>query len=295
MAEKQKIFDGSEVPTKRHRDDLVVCSDGSELSEADVWYDCRNIAHCDKDSAHDADVTIVEGVLMEVDSWVTQYTTEGEDYAEGFLCCIDEDSSGWPQLVEEWVDDGEAIDILESAHDDGDLELPGYDDFEPGPDKYEYETVKEYLLDFGIPSYAKVVAYICERLDSNDCELEYTSSDYACYSDSGCCLFSWQIDEYEEQTDFERHPELQELHDQDRLDDVLDDVNCDAYVYRTQRREKNEETGHYEQVGRETYKCWSDTDNITTYHSPGGQWYYVVPAERMEELYREALIELMGG
>jgi hypothetical protein len=141
-----------------------------------------------------------------------------------------------------------------------------------------------------------VAEYVFEELDGSfDCELEYDSNEYAGYSDAGCCLGSWDIGEYELQIDINDCDELKALHDRGDLDDILDDVNCDVYVSRSYRREKNEETGYYENVGRETYMPYhrnSDHPDIMAITSPGGQWRFVVPEERMSELVLEGYAKL---
>lgn len=139
----------------------------------------------------------------------------------------------------------------------------------------------------------KIADKVCEDIDGEfDCEQEYSHNEYSCYDGDGCCLFSDAIGEYENQLELSAYDELQELHDDDRLDDVLDDVNCDVTVSRSKNRVKNEKTGYYEGVGRETYKDNSDHPCLMTYHMPGGQWHFVVPAGRMEELITEAILEL---
>ena len=83
------------------------------------------------------------------------------------------------------------------------------------------------------------------------------------------------------------------MHDDDRLNDVLDDVKSDSYVSRSRRRVKNEETGRYECVGRETYDPYgSKYPDIMTYHCPGGRWDFVVCEDTMNEYLLDGLTEL---
>jgi hypothetical protein len=136
-----------------------------------------------------------------------------------------------------------------------------------------------------------LVNAIYERARSDDCDAEYQRSEYAAWSGSGCCVWSFSIDEYEQQTDINYIPELKELHGLGELDDVLDEYNGNCGVWRSKRREKNEETGRYEEVGRETYDG-GNCPFLTTYHNPGGAWHFVISDNRMRELASEAIVNL---
>jgi len=144
----------------------------------------------------------------------------------------------------------------------------------------------------------EIVAMVCEELDGDsDCEPEYTRSDYDAYSGKGCCLDSFSIGEHEDQIEINGHDVLRVLHERGDLDDVLDDVNCGVCVNRNCQREKNEETGYYENVGRETYMPYEHNREYPTlliYTNVSGQWRFVVPADRMEELVCAALLEYHG-
>lgn len=258
--EKQKTFGTivgmeSTVPVKPDPDALVECSDDTMIRRGDARYDCKGDAHRTDSDVHESNVTIVTEVLDNVDKWVTEYATENDDYADGYAHIINETSHEWPDLVKEWL-----------------------------CDNYEFEWETD----------DKLVELICEALDGEfDCEPEYDCSEYAAYSGSGCCLWGTDIGECEEQTEISRFEELQALHDEGILDDVLDDVCSDAYVSRSHRRELNEKTGLYENVGRETYNRYHDDyPCLTTYHSPGGRWDWVVSYDRMKELVAVAIIEL---
>ena len=258
--EKQKTFGPvvgmePEVPVGTHASDMVVCSDNTEMLILDAFKDCRGNYHSTSDDRHDADVAIVTEILENVDKWVTEYTTENTDYADGYSHCVDERSHNWGDLFEDWIKEN---------RDD-------YDDYD---------------------DYATIITKMVENADSDDCEPEYNRNEYASYSGDGCCVDSYAIGEYEEQIDINEFPELKALHDELRLDDILDDVNCDAYVSRSYRREKNEKTGHYENVGRETYMPYEHNANhptFETYHTPGGRWDWVICADRMNELFEEAI------
>jgi hypothetical protein len=65
-----------------------------------------------------------------------------------------------------------------------------------------------------------------------------------------------------------------------------------VYVSRNRRREKNEKTGYYECVGRETYMPYdhcADHPCFEVMTNPGGQWHYVVSADDMRGLVRSFL------
>jgi len=244
------------VPVRAHPDDQVVCSDGNTISHCEVCYDCRGGAHSNDQDCHDANVTIVTDILNEEDEWTCEYCTENEDFADPYFCIVDETKSEHADIVERWLEDNWG----------------------------NYLSSMEELVDA-----------VVDGIDGSFhcCEAVYQRSDYGCYAGDGCCLFSTTIDEYENQVDFERRPALQELHDKGVLDDILDDVNSDAYVCRSRRREKNEETGMYEYVGRETYDPHgSDYPSLMLYHNPGGCWHLIVNADTMKEVIIEAIIRL---
>jgi hypothetical protein len=268
MTEKQATIFGTNEPVATHRDDVVECSDGSNCSRKEAFADCRGEYHCTEQERRDADVLIVEDVLDGVVKWAEGYCTENSDYADGYFCCVSETSHEWSGPIEEWVEYG-AEDIL------GHVDLADTDG----------------LVD-------SVVSYISENLDAGfDCEPEYNHTDYSNYSGDGCCLWGFKIEEHEEQVDISCFDELKDLHDQRRLDDVLDGVNCDAYVNRNRRREKNEETGYYENVGRKTYMPYDRDDENPTFEvcfTIRGGWDFVVSAERMTELVGNALLDYHG-
>lgn len=245
------------VPSARLANDEVVCEDGWICKHSEAHYDCEGRAWGEAVTRHDADVETVSDILDGVDKWVCECAQQ-DDYASGYIHIVDEVSHEWPERVREWIE-GRYGDWL------------GHTDFDAEP----------------------VIAKVCEELDGEfECDVEYTSNEYAAYNGKGCCLWAFDIGECEEQVEIDNYPELKVLHDAGRLDDVLDDVNCNAYVSRSCRRVKNEETGYYENAGRETYMPYAhnkDHPDITTCHMPGGQWMFVVDAERMEELVREAL------
>lgn len=260
MAELQKTIDGDWVPTAPHPDDIVECSDGRVCSRRDALVDCDGGYHSDDEDRHEANVEIVSEFLDGVDKWSEKYHTEDGDYADGASYIVDEVSYDWPGRVEEWIE-GEY------------------------GDNYGHTNHDDYL--------DELVKHVCERLDSDDCESEYNASEYACYSGDGCCLYSLDIGECEDQIEINKIPALKHLHDCGELDDVLDNINCDAWVRRSYRREKDEETGYYMSVGRETYMPYGDRDDpdLLVGTAPGGQWQYVVPAEKMRELVEEFLAD----
>lgn len=256
----------ADVPTERHDDDLVECSDGTVRCHADVHYDCRGGAHGSDEDRMESNVEIVTEVLMKVDEWVVEYTTENSDYPDGYAYICDEDAVNWRDRFVEYVRER-----LEYEFD--------LDDLDTGDDRDEW-------LD-------SVADAVYERCDAGmDVEAEYDRNEYACYSGSGFAPYSLDIGEYENQLDIAEFDELQALHDAGELDDVLDHVNCDVYVNRSKRREKNEATGRYEDVGRETYMPYKHSEehpNLMTYHSPGGQWHYVLSAESVDQMIEDEL------
>jgi hypothetical protein len=265
MCSLQKMLDGSVAPVAPHPNDIVDCSDGSSCRRADALRDCAGGYHRTDDERFDAEVQIVSDALDEHAKWAEDYCTGNGDYPDGYAYIVGERSSEWPDRVREWVE-GEYGDTY------------GHTDFD------------DYI--------DEVVEAVCAELDADfDCEPEYSSNEYAAYSGKGCCLDSFSIDEYEDQVEINGHAVLKELHDRGELDNVLDEVRCDAYVSRDRRREKNEETGRYEYVGRETYMPYANRADYPTLDlciSIGGQWHWVVDADRMKELVADAILEYHG-
>lgn len=256
------------VAPARLPSDLMECSDGVSRSHSIVNYDVGGNAHADHETAHESSVQIVTDFLDEYAKGQTAYYTENEDYPAGYSHIVDEMKHGWKDTVIEWVE-------------------------------AELDEEHEKLLPDLIVSWKelkklaeKVGERVWEELDASECELEYTPHDYACYNGNGCCLYSDSLGEVEDEIPFDYAEVLAKAHEQGILDDILDDVNADCVVDRNRRREKNEETGRYEFVGRETYRMYQEEPyGITIYHCPGGQWQFIVPQERMRELIVEAIKE----
>jgi len=249
------------VPTRKHYDDLVECSDGNSVLHGEAFYDCNDCPHSTEEDRDEAELTIVTEILDGVAEWACTYARENDDYTSGYDHIISEVSHEWPDRVGEWFSDN-----LEdwSGHS-------------------KYDDCKDKLIEF-----------ICDDLEGEwDGDWEFGGNEYAAYSGSGCCLWGTDIGECEEQIDIASYPVLQELHDCGRLNDILDNYNGELYVSRSRRREKNEETGHYEYVGREHYDVYgSDHPDIMGYVSPGGRWDFIVPESKMQELLTEAIIRL---
>lgn len=165
--------------------------------------------------------------------------------------------------------------------------------FPLGETSHEWRNCIEDWLEDAYPGRFgdNIIKAIYEEMDESDAEPEYNSNDWDAYSGDGCCLYSFEIGEIEEQIDVASIDELHELHIRGDLDTILDNVNCDVYVMRHQRRVKNETTGHYENVGRKTYNQYDrQHPTFEVYTNPGGQWQFVVSAERMKELLVEAIL-----
>lgn len=248
------------VNSRSMPDDTVIASDGQPIRLGDAHIDCRDNPHRTEDECFDANVEIVTEILMSHDEWVTDYCTENTDYPDGYVHIVGECSHDWPERIEEWIRD-----------EDGGSD--GYTDYE------------DY--------FNKVVAAVHDRIDGEfDIECKYDANEYARWIGPGCCLYSLDIGEYENQIEISSHPELQALHDARILDDILDHVNCDVYVSRSKDRVLNEETDRYEYVGRETYGPDAKYPCLWVYHMPGGQWHYVVPDDSMREYLANAIVDV---
>ena len=93
------------VPTRKHYDDLVECSDGNMIAHGEVCYDYNGCAHSTDEDRHDADVVIVSDFLDGVAEWSCQYATSNADYAYGYAHMIDEGCYNWWNRVKEWFSD----------------------------------------------------------------------------------------------------------------------------------------------------------------------------------------------
>jgi len=221
-----------------------------------MFNDCRGNAHGTNEERHDADVAIVEEVLNKVSESVDDYT-RNSDYAYDYLHIVEDMSPDWAEA---------AKDYIRSAFEGCD----NYDD---------HADLSDQIVD-----------HVHHKLEGSfDSDPEYNPCEYAAYSGPGLCLYQLDIGEYEEQTDISAFKELQTLHDAGILDDILDDVNCTCYVLRQCRREKNDTDGRYEDVGRETYGPTDKYPCLMTYHCPGGQWMWVVPEKRIDDMIQEAI------
>lgn len=256
MSEKQHTLEGKLVPVAPHRDDIVECSDGTVCTRHEACFDVRGCAHRTEEGRHEANVEIVREILKGVEEWSEEYHTGNGDYPDCYYFIVNETSHEWPDSIERWI------------RTNGDR---------MGHTKYD-------------DCMDKLVEHICMELDGSDCEAEYSRNEYSSYSGAGCCLFSLGIGEIEEQIDISYYPELKELHDLRELDDCLDELKRDFCIHRSRRRVQNEETGRYEYVGRETYMPFENSTNyfcFSLFTMPGGQWHFVVPADRINDLICE--------
>jgi len=255
------------VPVAALSDDPILCSDDTVLLHKDVFYDCKGGAHSNDTDQKESNVEIVTDLLTKMDEGICEYATENDYYTSGYDVIVDDSSWSWKGPVKEW--------LVENFGN-------------------HYGTSK---FDDHVGLMDEVVSAICEVLNgSMDCDCEYQSNEYAAYSGSGCCLGSFEIGDVEEQLDLAEFPELQTLHDAGILNDILDDVNCAVYVSRSKRRVKRDERWTY--VGRETYMPYAHDENhpmLTTIHSPGGQWHFVVSKDLMVEAYNAAIVNVARG
>ena len=287
------------VPVSKHVTDMVTCSDDSECSIFDALEDCEGGYHSSTEDRHEADVELVTKILDGQDEWVSDYVENG-DYVDGYFCILKEGHHDYKEALESWVAErfDTHNDIIEDAYESGELDTSEYDKIKEdgeGDDTIDQDwNLRDYINNkhFHL-KFDDVVSAIHKNLNLEfDCEPFFDSNEYGSYSGPGVYITGFDVGEYEDQLDISCCESLQELHDQGRLDDVLDNYNGDSYVSRSKKRVKNEKTGRYEEVGRETYGSDEDHPCIMTYHNPGGRWDFVIMEERLEELYQEALVQL---
>jgi len=234
------------VPSRPHPSDIVECSDGSIRERQDTFDDCRGNPHSNESDRDEADIEIVEEILNVHDKWIEEYCTENTDYTEGYDHIVFEVLHDWPPVVEEWI-----------------------------KDTYGDHTKFDGCM-------KDLVKAVCDDLyDSMEGEWKYNSNEYASYSSSGCCIWGFDIGEYEEQIDISDFPELQRLYNLGRLPDILESVNCDAYVNSSSIKWL-----------RRDFEEQRDYPTFCTSHCPGGRWDFVVSDDRMREAVTNGIIAL---
>lgn len=111
MSEQQRTIPGLGleplVPVGPHRDDIVLCSDGSERPILEAFQDVKGEWHSSEEDRHDAEVEIVSDVLQSVTKWAEQYCTENTDFADGYIHIVDEVSHEWPTRIRKWLEDND--------------------------------------------------------------------------------------------------------------------------------------------------------------------------------------------
>jgi hypothetical protein len=249
MAEKQRLLNGGIEPVGSHPDDLVFVSDGTVRRLEDALADCKGGLHGDEDTRDEADAEIVKDIVDALCKGADEYT-EHEDYGNGYAYIACEVSHDWPKRIEAWICEG-------------------------GADYYGRSK-----WDGGIGK--ALAAIIAENADEFDIEAEHSRNEYEAYDGEGCCLYSLDIGECEEQVDITCFDELIELDGSGGLERALEDYNGDAYLCVNDHydREKKRRV-------RDGYVRHSTFSFVT---SPGGQWHYIVSKERMNELLCAAII-----
>jgi hypothetical protein len=143
------------------------------------------------------------------------------------------------------------------------------------------ETKDEWLR--GIENYlgdnytSDLGEFIYSELDSYDGEWEYIRNEYSPYYGDGCALFSFSLDELEEQFSIDDHGILSYFHKRGELESMLASYNGDMYI--NSRRECVKGEGY---TGKEYYV--DQHGCFYGYVCPGGRWHFVIPKDRIEEI-----------
>jgi len=248
-------------PTPSMPSALVQCVDGSKIRWGDCFTDCAGGFHQTQEDREAQDVLVVTELLESIEKGADEYATEHSDYADGYDVCVDENSQEWPAIMAGWV-------------------RATYGKYGYRDDVTRFDDCLDKLADHMADNFDGAI----------DCEVEHNHTDYSSYNGDGCCFFGFKIEELETQIDINDHPALKHLHEMGRLDDVLDCVDREFCIGRDRRREKNEETGNYEEVGRKTYDRGSNYPTLEIYTMPSGGWDFVVSKESMDERFTAAII-----
>lgn len=250
MTEKQMTLDGALVPTRPHVDDVVECSDGTDIRYGDALFDVSGNTHRTEEARNEADADYVRGELDALSKWIDEWVEES-DYGDSYAYIAEEVSHDWLDDIREWVD-AELFD-------------------------YEGDDLPDEFIDW-------VAEHIRDNLEAWECV--HSRNEYAAYSGPGICLYSLDVGEVEWQIDLAGHDQFTNLHDEGRLEGLLESYNGDLYVYRNDHYDsdlgKRVSDGY---VSKGDYPC------IMVYANPGGQWHYVATEETLGELLDAAIAE----
>lgn len=241
------------VPTAQLPDDYIGTEDGENILRKDAFVDCAGKYWSSQENRDESNVTIVEDILNRVYQWNYDYSTDNSDYADSYYYIIQED------------------DNVKSA-------------FKDYFDSFDFDGFVEKTFGVGVTVDKKKVLREFYNEIADYASTSYDCNEYASFDGDGVCIASFDIGEVEFEIDFRDFPELAKLHESGELDDILDRVDSDCYVYRTERRELNKETGKYESVGRKTYKIYGNNPNMLVYCSIPGQWHFAVSDEDIKSV-----------
>lgn len=241
------------VPSAELPDDFIVSEDGKGMLRKDGFVDCAGKVWSNDDLRKESNVRIVEELLNTAYMFEEIYCTSNSDYANHFWCILDD-----PYMIAE--------------------------NFADYFDGFEFDKFVEYHFGVGRSvNKDKVFRRFYDEI-TDFAEPVYDPSDYSGYSGEGVCIGSFGIGEVETCLDFCNFPALARLHESDELDDVLDEVNSDAYVWRSKARVRNEKSGGYDYVGRQTYKRQPGITHLDISCHINGQWHFVVSEVCIKDL-----------
>lgn len=180
------------VPSRRHRDDEVVCSDGTTIADRDAWFDIDDKAHRTKEERHTANVEIVRDILKAHEQWCDDYTSS-DDYGDGYAYIASEVSHSWNDHIDDWLND-------------------------QAPELATSDFAKELVDNMAN--------------DIDDWECIYHCNEYAGYYGDGICLFSMEVGEYEDQIELSADDRLSVLHEAGELEDILAQLDGEFCLYR---------------------------------------------------------------
>lgn len=199
--------------------------------------------------------TAVDGTCFEDDA-------ERREHDKDLVRAVLDDHEKWAQDYLESDDYGNdyAYLAMETSHD-----WPGY--------------IEEYCLENGIS--CALVPYIAECIDDSDIECQMNRNHYAGYSGDGMCLFSFDVEEHEDQIEVDNNPVLKALHDRDELEGILVELDRKYCFHYSNHWDQDKQQRIFDKI--------VNNGTFLMYHSVSVVWHYYVSRNIFDERVTQAI------